>query len=428
MYLKRRHRKWWAFHDVPPSLRPVLGKKRFATSLETEDEKTAKRRADALWLHDWSRKIEEARSGSPAVAEDEAGFYRRLLREARSDEERELITDQIADEARERAIRALTKAGYSDWPEDGEDTTAIPGYDDAHRFAKLATGQMIPTLEHMEDWLSLIQNEEKSKDLKRGALTVFAKSFPYVQDIKPEAVQRWFNNRARDEGLAQATLKRIQSQLRGYWKHLQSLGIVPRGENPFADLTIHGAVSIDRKPFTPAEVVALRDRAKAKGDETLADLITLAMWTGARIESLCALKVENVRGDFIKIEGDKTDAGTREVPIHSRLMPTIERLCRETKDGYVLSNLPVNKYGDRSDALGKMFGRLKTAAGFGESHVFHSIRGTVVTILDNAGVPENVTADIVGHEKPRITYGLYSGGSSMAVKREAIERLAYPTE
>ena len=49
----------------------------------------------------------------------------------------------------------------------------------------------------------------------------------------------------------------------------------------------------------------------------------------------------------------------------------------------------------------------------------------MVTILENAGVPENVVADIVGHEKMTMTYGLYSGGLSLAVKSEALEKLAY---
>jgi hypothetical protein len=35
--------------------------------------------------------------------------------------------------------------------------------------------------------------------------------------------------------------------------------------------------------------------------------------------------------------------------------------------------------------------------------MFHSIGKTVVTQLDSAGVSENVAADIVGHDKPRIT-------------------------
>ena len=50
---------------------------------------------------------------------------------------------------------------------------------------------------------------------------------------------------------------------------------------------------------------------------------------------------------------------------------------------------------------------------------------TVAAQFENAGVPENVSADILGQEKPRITYGLYSGGSSLAVKRDAIEKLSY---
>ncbi len=43
----------------------------------------------------------------------------------------------------------------------------------------------------------------------------------------------------------------------------------------------------------------------------------------------------------------------------------------------------------------------------------------------SAGIPESITADIVGHEKKTITYGLYSGGSSMLQKIEAIEKIKY---
>ena len=92
---------------------------------------------------------------------------------------------------------------------------------------------------------------------------------------------------------------------------------------------------------------------------------------------------------------------------------------------YVLAKLTANKYGDRSGAVGKRFGRLKKRLGFGPAHVFHSIRKTVTTQLENAGVPENVAADLLGHDKPRITYGLYSGGTSLAVKAKALAKLAY---
>ena len=46
-------------------------------------------------------------------------------------------------------------------------------------------------------------------------------------------------------------------------------------------------------------------------------------------------------------------------------------------------------------------------------------------MLEQAGVAEGIAADIVGHEKQTITYGLYSGGTSMAQKMEAISNITY---
>jgi hypothetical protein len=34
---------------------------------------------------------------------------------------------------------------------------------------------------------------------------------------------------------------------------------------------------------------------------------------------------------------------------------------------------------------------------------------------------------IVGHEKPRIAFGLYSGCATLAVKAQAIEKAKYPS-
>jgi len=40
-------------------------------------------------------------------------------------------------------------------------------------------------------------------------------------------------------------------------------------------------------------------------------------------------------------------------------------------------------------------------------------------------VAADVAADIVGHEKTSMTYGLYSDELSLAVKQEALVKLAY---
>jgi integrase len=150
------------------------------------------------------------------------------------------------------------------------------------------------------------------------------------------------------------------------------------------------------------------------------------MWTGCRIEELCSLKCSEVSGESFVVAEAKSAAGNRTVPIHSRLKPLLTYLSSTSSDGYVLSGLSFNKFGNRSNAIGKRFGRLKSALGFGPQYVFHSIRKTVATKLENALVPESVSADILGHDKPTMTYGIYSGGTSLAVRIKAIEKLTYP--
>jgi len=72
------------------------------------------------------------------------------------------------------------------------------------------------------------------------------------------------------------------------------------------------------------------------------------------------------------------------------------------------------------------FGTLKRRLGFGSRYVFHSIRKTVTTLLQQADVTEAVAAGILGHDIPTMTYGLYAEGASSKQKAEAIERIDYP--
>ena len=159
--------------------------------------------------------------------------------------------------------------------------------------------------------------------------------------------------------------------------------------------------------------------------QSLADLIKIGAYTGARIEEICSLKCKDIHPDknYFNIVSSKTEAGIRTVPIHSKIQGRVKELIDESDDGYLFSGLTFNKYNDRSNSIGKRFGRLKKKLGYSDRHVFHSIRKTLVTMLENAGISENLAADIVGHEKPRITYGLYSGGASTDVKIKAIQEI-----
>lgn len=419
MYLEKRRRLWYALHDIPADVQGILGRKRFVHSLGTEDKGVARKRA-AIFEARWLSEIEVAQKGSADQIEQDALFWRKLMEKA-PEHEKEFIQERILDEAREIA-------GVMDG-EVPENTIAEP-HVQAARFVGIATGQLVRLNEHLEEYLGTLKNEAKTVDMKRSTINKFCDAFPFTSDVQRKSVQKWVNKQG-EEGKALATIRRSLSELRGYWTYLISIEAVSENNLPFEKLSMpkeskRNAGEETRKPFTASEVVKLLMAAEEKQDGELADLIRLGMWTGVRIEALCSLKVQNVTEDSFEILADKNQAGKRTVPIHTKLKPTMAKLVKNSSDGYVLSGLSENKYGDRSNAIGKRFGHLKESLGFGKYHVFHSIRKTVSTLLENAGIPENVAADIIGHEKNTMTYGLYSEGASLEVKREAIEKIDYP--
>lgn len=451
MYIEQRRRRWYALHDIPADVRTRFGKARFKQSLETADKEVAKRRA-AVLEGKWRADIERARKQGGALGSGrqswrelfmsgpDGEFWRRLFEGspegdaeywrgvylAAPEEEREGVRERIRDEAQDRVLAAAVGAGVLDHADPKFEE--LPQQREARQFVALATGETARTDEHVEEYLATLRVAAKTLDIKRMNLTRFTAKFPFTGEVTRREVQRWVNELGA-AGKAAKTLQRDLSDMRGYWRYLQALQIVPEDVQPLRDLVLPKADKNGerRRPFEAGEVVKLwRHAAGPWADQELADLIELGMWTGCRIEELCALKVEHVSKDAFRVVDAKTNAGLREVPVHKELAATMARLVKASKDGFVLSGLTLNKYGDRSNAIGKRFGRLKAELGFGPEHVFHSVRKTVSTLLENAKVPENISADILGHEKKTMTYGLYSGGASLKVKAQALAKLKYP--
>lgn len=430
MYLEKRRRRWYAIHEIPEDVREIIGQgKQFFQSLETEERKTAERRAVPLKVR-WLSEIEQARKGTRDHIDKDAAFWRKVLKEA-DEAQRDLVLDAISEERTTRVERAMERAGFTDYKEDG--AMEAPGVEEAYRFEAVATGRLVSLDEHLEEWLATLSNEVKSKDMKKSTVLKFAETFPYVQEVKRKDVQRWVNALVQDEGKKAATVRRALSEVRGYWAYLMSIEVVPEDALPFEKLSLpkdgaKEAVRDERRAFTPKEVVGLVQAAEEKGDTQLADLIRLGMWTGARLEELCALKITSVGEGYFEVQDAKTAAGWRRVPIHPKLAPTMARLIdasKKAKDKYVMAGLSENKYGNRSNAIGKRFGRLKTDAKFGSQYVFHSIRHTVATMFKSLRVEEAIAADILGHEHDRITYGRYGDATYWQTLVDVVGMLNY---
>lgn len=202
--------------------------------------------------------------------------------------------------------------------------------------------------------------------------------------------------------------------------------------NPFERHTIalpkgKAAKEAKRKDFTLSDMKRLHDAAQEAGDAALADLIQLGYYTGARISELCRLRVENVVNvdgiTMLDIEDSKTAAGIRLVPVHPEIATLVARLVQDSLDGYLVVTDFVSRRGDRTGAIGKAFGVLKTSLGFTDKHVFHSIRGTAITQLARHDVSYPMICELIGHQTKTVTFDVYSAGFSAPQKFDAICKL-----
>lgn len=414
-YIELRYRTYYAVYYVPKDVRHIINKSKFYQSLKTSDLKLAEYRAQALVVA-WKAEIASARAKSDDPIINSA---LELLKHSKEKGKRGVVREIIDEQ--EHLLR-LEKGDVA-----------------ADIFKSVALGER----KYLKELLPLWELHEVKRNLAsktifqmKSDIETMLSFFPTASYLNGDLTEYWIKKIASENSLTASSVNRIISSCKNFYKYLVEINELPKTSvNPFVVPNEYKRTKGSNKKglnkikswlaFSQDEVVKLYQ--SSKNDEQLSNLIIIGAYTGARIEELCSLKILDVdlEKHAFKITESKTEAGERTVPIHSKIRPLIKSLIESSNDGYVISGLGFNKFGQRSNAIGKRFGRLKTSLGYSERYVFHSIRKTFITALENAGVSENIAADIAGHEKPRITYGLYSGGASLEVMRDAVERVSY---
>jgi len=396
-YLERKERRltWYARMIVPRDVQRKLRRKRFRKSLDTRDRKVAERLAKPI-IAEWQSLIAQARGDD--AAENDAKYWRRALAWAKTPEERFLVEGLLEDH--------VLNQGY-----DNTDP-------EAKNFYGRAFGSVIDTTESLDEWLASLQVKPKTISMRRATIQRLAAKFPTLQDVSRKEVRRWVTELMTE--LKPATVQRMMTDCRSFWRYLQTIEAVPEDNAPFDRLGLKVPAN-HRQAWAPAELVRLHRAA----DGALADLILLAMYSGARLSELVDLRVANVAKDHFVIREAKTAAGRRQVPIHRKLRPAMARLTKgKAPSDYVLTGI---KGKHRADTMSKAFRRLREGLGFKakQEKTLHSIRNSVITALEHAEVPEGTVQDIIGHQRSTITGRTYSGKSTLAMRCAALAKLAY---
>lgn len=409
-YLQKRRQGWYAVLEIPKELRGVFGKSRFKETLKTQSLTEAKIRVLGV-VQEWKQQIEAVR-GTPQQGRG-AG---------------------IDPDAWRTEIRRQKALGAEDWEvvdalrDVAEELASETDGDDAYVAYSVAVGKSVLLSEHLQDYLNDTVSDPKSKDMKSRHLLLFFKRFKLAEDVNSTAVSDWIESVLLGElGISHKTAKTYLSTYRTFWRYLGKKKLVPKSVEAFTDVleAPQKPLKSKRAYFTPEDYRRLLEASQE--DYSLNDLIRLGAYTGARIEEICSLKVSDTKIDkgFFTITASKTEAGMRQIPIHPAIKQLVARLIETSSDGYLLSGLAYNKYGDRSNAIGKRFGRLKNSLGYGRELVFHSFRRGVATQFESAKVPEVLAARILGHDFPTMSFGIYSGGADIETLREAIEVLEW---
>lgn len=434
-YLQRRRQGWYVRVRVPADLVALVGQSHVVRSLNTRHsaEARAQRWLVLGKLHEEfvGLRGSERRTAANASAVAERRKGRVPLchtPQPIANAPAESSTEQVP--TRRASHRADRVGRRSALPQRAAQATTVPE-PEAPGLAVLSEAwfaEVAPTLTKQTVSQHKVALRELFEFLGRDALAT---------EFERRTAGRFITERLLTSGRSRKTVNRLISSVSAYWTWL-----VRRGHcetNPW-----HGQfIKAERgrlKPKRPYTEDELRRLLRSDPVETLGaanggaikDLMRLGLVTGARLNELCELRVEDLvdGGSAIAIRDGKTVNARRVLPLHRLVQPLIARRVLLAKEGLIFPELkPGGPDQKRSWYISKRFTEYRRRVlGEDDTVDFHSFRRSFATFLERASmlssrVNASVIAELMGHAKPTLALSLYSGGLGQSHLVDAVDAL-----
>lgn len=213
-------------------------------------------------------------------------------------------------------------------------------------------------------------------------------------------------------------------------------------QNPLTGMKVMaGAAKDARLSFEPSDLRTLLNhetlRQEASNHPWRYWLPLLARFTGARMEELCQLHVDDLTTmqgiPCIRIDDSregqklKNQSSRRILPIHPELLKfgLLEHVEAVRVAGHfrLFPDLEATR-GKYGHAPSKWFSRHKTKLGINDPRkTFHSFRHTFIDDLREAGVQDSLIKRMAGHEDSSVTFGVYGSRLPLKAMLEAVKNL-----
>ena len=247
-----------------------------------------------------------------------------------------------------------------------------------------------------------------------------------LKDVKDIHLQRILNSQA---GRSKSHVEKIRLVMRQMFGRARKSRLIPF--DPAEDLELPRVVDVTHRSITEAERAAIL--AVAEHHDAGLWILTM-LYTGMRPGETAALKWSDV--DFTRneihihearesgsgaLKGPKTDAGVRDIPIHSKLLPRLLEAHR-ARQTYVFQTRAGNRHNENSlrrlwtgfkrgldiQMGAKLYRNKIVRSVVADDLVPYCLRHTFCTDLERAGVPINVAKELMGHSDIAMTANIYT--------------------
>lgn len=433
-YLRLKGRTWFVRVQIPAALRAAAGgKQEYVKSLKTGDLNEANRLKHA-YVAAFQRRIAALGHQKPIEIDE---VYNKALsfREAL-----ERHKDDVLYEAPDGAVYTAVDEFLGQISDEAKELLETRGEKVADAFYKIAKGEGTLLRTHIESWLTEIVGTVSGQTISQhrtviNALLNWTGGDALIEDFTRKRAGEYVAYLLTPAShLTRRTAKRYVSSLSSYWRWLEARGLTEG--NPWRGQAL-GAKSkrgetAKRSQWTDdALMKVLTGTHTRQYTAIFHDLVRLALVTGARLDELCALKVEDVQerrdGWWFTIREGKTNAALRDIPVHDSVAHVLNRRLSKSKNFLFEGLTPGGPDNKRSWNVSKAFGLYTKKLKLGDARqVFHALRNTFIEAMEQAEVFEPTVKLIVGHARQSMTYGHYSKGQRVEL-RKAINKLRYST-
>ena len=442
-HLKRRHNVYWVRVWVPEPLRGILAKSELWQNLYTTDLAEANRKKHRV-VAELMEVIEQAkrdREGTLDKVSREEKLKEFALEHTRESDAAKNNDDEDVEDFFDEAIEAKIYELYGD--KDGE---GILNYDhpesDASEKNPSAVKALIDSYKiHTHDYepissISKLFLSEESESLKPSSFRRKQKHIDQfiewsgnrdISKITKKITGEYVTSIINRNNPAYDTLRNIFGDISSLFSWAEGRGYLDR--NPFYKLKLPKADkgSQKRRQWTNEEILMFLRSSEIGINEFTATVV--AMYSGMRLDEICNVQKAHISDNCFRVLEGKTEAAKRAIPVHPVIEPLVERLLDSSKDDYLIKGIKSGGYDKkRSWNFQKKLGRLRKRIGIPEGVVFHTLRNTFATRMENLGIPRNHISQLMGHEDSNMALDVYSSGLAIEPLVESINKLKYGEE